>query len=64
MISRKGRYAPQRYSRMLFFAALRGLGEHIFSLAKNAMRRKEKHPFLLFLRFHEHHRPRADFFAA
>ena len=46
MISRKGRHAPQRYSRMLFFAALRGLGEPIFSLAKGAMRRKENHPVL------------------
>ena len=43
MISRKGRHAPQRYSRMLFFAALRGLGEPIFSHAKDAMRRKDIH---------------------
>ena len=41
--SRKGRHAPQRYSRMLFFAALRGLGEPIFSHAKDAMRRKDIH---------------------
>ena len=38
-ISRKGRHAPQR-----FF--LLGLGEPILSLAKDAMRRKEKHPVL------------------